>query len=1379
MGGGTAGGMPWEARAWLGLLEAREMQVAGGNTLTSIPQSNGVRQGSPDSPILFSRIVADCLEEATRETQYMLTSAKGPPPPQSGGAFMDDMYIWSHDHAHLQATLASLERRLARHGLLIREDGDHIQPTCWGGALRIGGEAVSCKPFGEVITALGSPLTFGESSAAIVAEMNHRARKAFGKHSRLLCAPSPIRERIKLHQTLVRGSALWGGQSWPVTDGILKAINTTQLLQVRRMMCPNRRPGERWEEWHVRTMRGARVALHQSKILRWSTFQLQHTWDLYGHMARAEAGGRPMLTWKDVSWWEVEKAKPRRERHTHVKFNPLADPERQLVAIAGVGWKELARDFKEWGEKGGQFVERFDVPPGGTPPAPPLPQQQQQGPTLQLRSSNLPAEDTDPDQTEGTAAADKPASSSTAAAATDGPAATDPHQAAAATQPEANTAPTQSSTSHQQQADHGPAGNTPEPQQQTGETGTALGGHANPLPFGEATVPSQQQPAMATQQSQAHSSAATTPPTGTGPTGAQQYQHQQPPAAAAHTQRGVPQTEAQHPASSSHEQPPQRGDSTNPPRPNKGEDTSPPAAGGGTNSAKGGIPPDQELEEAPSKGLSGGPDKPYHEGRGDQRMRGKRFKAAVQQAFAQRGWDKREDQTWKQVAYMVDLYEEDDEEVWAKVLAAGPQRRPRRGQQQQPAPAGDQGGIDWGLLLNLHTLPRGTVGATPTQQHQRPSTAAAQTKHAAAGEPQGDPRRRREASSSTQAPQQHDEDTSMWDGIFHVMLLSHGGATRPLTFPPELFIERGAEAHLRSFPYGVWAGVVMVKNSRRAPSYNDPSRGFYRVRLSRREGGEDPPGYIAVGTAFALFPWGAITNGKPVKWLVHITSTPAQPDSDATELPVGTSYTLERKGGTGGWGLGRLPPKLALQYFYDWGNMRGTGAIYWGLPRTWSLPPIHWEQLTAQLIPSPNQARHPALNPTFDHTQGGQHGPAPNPPPAPPPSPTQPQPQPQQQGEQQPQRGAASTTATSPTQSDTQQTEGEETQLMQRTQLDDSAATSSHGESLFQRPRPRRMPNAAAMVRHWLRKLAAVLSQRSPGDNVHVLLEQASQAVGRSKAEPEACDNGSLAGGPSKKRRIMNSISVARMRLQDLTEEDDVDGLNAHQIRHDLEQATYDLAVGEKLLQHATTNQWGFQVQQSLQGLAQAQAAVQTAISATVQGDLDWHVPGWGQAVVVLMEDAEQLLEEEGQLDFVHPADVAALSEGAQETPPTPLGSWGQQLDELIRNIGGVMAFVTEGHAEVRQLLAAIQVWRAKDRPDEVVEIETQTTDQGEGAPPTDEVQPWKPPLEVEQWPGSIPSSANEGDTQTSEPGFPTDGDLLDALEEYEQQEQREDRKLC
>ena len=44
-GTGNVGGMPWEARAWLGLLEAREVSVAMGDQLV---------QGSPDSPVLTS-----------------------------------------------------------------------------------------------------------------------------------------------------------------------------------------------------------------------------------------------------------------------------------------------------------------------------------------------------------------------------------------------------------------------------------------------------------------------------------------------------------------------------------------------------------------------------------------------------------------------------------------------------------------------------------------------------------------------------------------------------------------------------------------------------------------------------------------------------------------------------------------------------------------------------------------------------------------------------------------------------------------------------------------------------------------------------------------------------------------------------------------------------------------------------------------------------------------------------------------------------------------------------------------------------------------------------------------------------------------------------
>ena len=61
-----------------GAAQAREMQVEVGDTVTSIPQSNGVRQRSPDSPVLFSRIVGDCLDHALHETRHLLRNPGEP-----------------------------------------------------------------------------------------------------------------------------------------------------------------------------------------------------------------------------------------------------------------------------------------------------------------------------------------------------------------------------------------------------------------------------------------------------------------------------------------------------------------------------------------------------------------------------------------------------------------------------------------------------------------------------------------------------------------------------------------------------------------------------------------------------------------------------------------------------------------------------------------------------------------------------------------------------------------------------------------------------------------------------------------------------------------------------------------------------------------------------------------------------------------------------------------------------------------------------------------------------------------------------------------------------------------------------------------------------
>ena len=118
------GGMPWEARLWLSLLEARELNFFVHKRKVQVDQSNGVRQGSPDSPVLFAAQIGEILDA----TLAAVNGGQPPhvgrhealqPPPHSGAAFMDDTYVWGESSEYVQKVLADLEERLLAVGLRI------------------------------------------------------------------------------------------------------------------------------------------------------------------------------------------------------------------------------------------------------------------------------------------------------------------------------------------------------------------------------------------------------------------------------------------------------------------------------------------------------------------------------------------------------------------------------------------------------------------------------------------------------------------------------------------------------------------------------------------------------------------------------------------------------------------------------------------------------------------------------------------------------------------------------------------------------------------------------------------------------------------------------------------------------------------------------------------------------------------------------------------------------------------------------------------------------------------------------------------------------------------------------------------------------------
>ncbi|CAE7394441.1 unnamed protein product [Symbiodinium necroappetens] len=367
------GEMPWEARLWLRLLEARSLNFYVQKHKVSVEQTNGVRQGSPDSPVLFAAAIGETLDAVLNQ----VNGGKPPhvgrhgalePPPHSGAAFMDDTYVWGESPEYVQEVLTALEKEFLELGLRINAKMTHVVSTIPDDPFRftIGGVEVAPDGPHSILTILGAPVTLSGAIAPLVAEMQSRARCAFHANRKLLCSRAPVADRLRMHQTLVRSAALWGCPAWPPQAALLQAANTTQLLQARTMICGGRSPTEAWQDWHIRSMRKTRAALHQYKIMRWSTHSLQMQWQLWGHIGNqwwVAANNRPQ--WQhmckrfidafDPPWAIMEADEvtdmPVREQG---RYDPAADPWHEDGTFDGIS-----------PEMGALLANRQQLPPQG------------------------------------------------------------------------------------------------------------------------------------------------------------------------------------------------------------------------------------------------------------------------------------------------------------------------------------------------------------------------------------------------------------------------------------------------------------------------------------------------------------------------------------------------------------------------------------------------------------------------------------------------------------------------------------------------------------------------------------------------------------------------------------------------------------------------------------------------------------------------------------------------------------------------------------------------------------------------------------------------------------------------------------------------------
>ena len=210
-------GMAWEARLWVDLVENRSLQVCVQGQPRPVQQTNGVRQGCPDSPVIFASVIADALNETlaqqaepgTGPARAGYSPDRGPPLPHHGAGFQHDIYLCALHRPYLQALLDRLASNLAFRNLHMHPSKTKcIHTSPHKHTLQVAGKEVQGEHMGT-ITVLGAPVTMKYEVLACLAEISRQARAAFAVHRKMMAGPGSNKHKLVAYGRFITPAALW------------------------------------------------------------------------------------------------------------------------------------------------------------------------------------------------------------------------------------------------------------------------------------------------------------------------------------------------------------------------------------------------------------------------------------------------------------------------------------------------------------------------------------------------------------------------------------------------------------------------------------------------------------------------------------------------------------------------------------------------------------------------------------------------------------------------------------------------------------------------------------------------------------------------------------------------------------------------------------------------------------------------------------------------------------------------------------------------------------------------------------------------------------------------------------------------------------------
>eukprot|EP00439_Symbiodinium_sp_Y106_P050042 s2873_g6.t1 len=212
------------------------LQAPWGNS--RVPMTRGIKQGAVESPVFFAYVAELALLDTIGQNEWRNMPRLFPDLPPEEMMYMDDGVLWNGCVGVVQTRAQQLSDEFLKYGLKMNplKCQLYASPSVEGEhAIHLNGTKIQAKASLEV---MGLHLRVGMSTYELISPASTRARAKFWELRHIFRAKGNMKERARVMERVIGGTALWFICSVPPDKASMTALNSTQLqLMVWLLRC--------------------------------------------------------------------------------------------------------------------------------------------------------------------------------------------------------------------------------------------------------------------------------------------------------------------------------------------------------------------------------------------------------------------------------------------------------------------------------------------------------------------------------------------------------------------------------------------------------------------------------------------------------------------------------------------------------------------------------------------------------------------------------------------------------------------------------------------------------------------------------------------------------------------------------------------------------------------------------------------------------------------------------------------------------------------------------------------------------------------------------------------------------------------------------------